>query len=79
MKTSSATNMTCLFYNCINLESIDLSNFDTSSVTLMSYMFRGCYSLKSIKFPEMFKPLFYLDNSFSINILVMKIRISFIY
>ena len=54
MDTSSAANMTGLFYNCYNLESLDLINFDTSSVTLMKWMFFHCYSLKSIKFPEIF-------------------------
>ena len=54
MKTSSATTMDALFYNCNNLESLDLINFDTSLVTSMKYMFFGCYSPKPIKFHEKF-------------------------
>lgn len=36
------------FWNCYNLTTADLSNFDTSMVTNMSSMFRNCYSLTSL-------------------------------
>ena len=38
---SPVTNMSKMFYNCSNLTSLDLSNFDTSRVTRMSGMFYG--------------------------------------
>ena len=34
-----------LFYNCISLQSLDLSNFITSNVTNMNKMFYNCNSL----------------------------------
>lgn len=37
-----------MFYNCTNLESIDLSGLDTSSVISMQCMFYGCSSLKNL-------------------------------
>ena len=38
-----------MFYNCNNLTSLDLSNFDTSKVTNMNSMLYGCLNLSSIK------------------------------
>ena len=40
--TSNVTDMSYLFYNCGNLETVDLENLNTQSVTDMSYMFSGC-------------------------------------
>ena len=40
------TDMSYMFYNCANLQSIPL--LDTSNVTTMSYMFNECKSLKTI-------------------------------
>ena len=37
-----------MFNGCKNLQSIDLSGFDTGSVTSMSYMFSNCSSLASL-------------------------------
>ena len=37
-----------MFFNCPNIESIDLSSFDTSSVTNMSYLFSECTELTNI-------------------------------
>ena len=37
-----------LFYTCINLKSVDLSNLDTSNVHLMNRMFYNCKSLESL-------------------------------
>ena len=44
-----------LFYYCENLESIDLSSFDTSKVTHIGWMFFHCYKIKYIIIPETFK------------------------
>ena len=38
--------MSYLFYDCINLEFIDLSSFNTNNVIDMSYMFKSCKGLK---------------------------------
>ena len=40
----------CLFYNCTDIEEIDLSNFDSSKVVDMSYMFTYCKLLNFINF-----------------------------
>ena len=49
--------MSSVFDYCSNLESIDMSNFDTSKVTeSIDSMFRGCYKLKSLNL-EHFKTL----------------------
>ena len=48
LNTSEVTNMANMFYGCLSLSSIDISNFDTSSVTDMSSMFAICSSLSSI-------------------------------
>ena len=37
-----------MFYNCENLESIDLSSFNTSNVTNMSNMFYDCSKLENL-------------------------------
>jgi len=46
--TSNVTNMTCMFYGCESLTSLDVSEFKTSNVTNMSFMFYGCESLTSL-------------------------------
>ena len=38
--------MSCIFYDCSSLNSIDLSSFNTTNVNDMSDMFAGCSSLK---------------------------------
>lgn len=55
LNTSDVVTMDCMFYNCINLESIDVSRFNTSNVTDMRGMF-GCDS-------EYESKLTYLDVS----------------
>ena len=40
--------MKSLFYDCISLKSINLSNFQTPNVTDMSCMFYNCSSLNEI-------------------------------
>jgi len=41
-------NLSYLFYECLSLEEINLSSFNTNNVTNMSNMFNGCSSLKEI-------------------------------
>jgi surface protein len=48
LNTSNVTSMERMFYNCTNLTSLDLSNFDTSNVTIMPWMFRNCSNLTSL-------------------------------
>ena len=45
--TSNVTDMSSMFYGCLNLKSLDLSSFDTSNVTNMSYMFYICIRLST--------------------------------
>ena len=49
LNTSKVIDMEGLFQNCITLEYIDLSNFDTSNVTNIAFMFNHCNRLKEIK------------------------------
>jgi surface protein len=37
-----------MFYQCYNLTSLDLSNWNTSNVTNMNYIFDGCSLLNNI-------------------------------
>ena len=46
--TSQTTDMSYMFAECTNLESVDVSGFDTGQVTNMSYMFYDCSSLGSL-------------------------------
>ena len=46
--TSNVTDMNSMFYGCLSLQSLDLSNFDTSNVTDMGSMFISCSSLQSL-------------------------------
>ena len=43
--TNECTNMYTMFWNCLNLKEINLTNFDTSKVRNVSYMFYKCSSL----------------------------------
>ena len=38
--------MSCMFQECYNLKSLDLSNFDTSKAWYVYLMFDGCSSLE---------------------------------
>ena len=49
------TDMQKMFYNCKNLSSLDLSNFNTEKVTNMSGMFLGCSALTTIYASDNFK------------------------
>ena len=46
--------MSSMFYGCENLESIDLSNFDTSKVTGMDYSFYACHGMNTLILGEKF-------------------------
>ena len=46
---SGVTSMNNLFYNCVNLTTLDLSSFNTSKVDSMSYMFYACNNLTTVK------------------------------
>ena len=48
LNTSEVTNMGHMFNSCIELTSLDLSNFNTSKVTHMNQMFQFCYELTSL-------------------------------
>lgn len=41
-------NLSYMFYNCYNLESVNVEDWVTSNVTDMSYMFADCDSLKTL-------------------------------
>ena len=55
--TKMSSSMSGMFYNCLKLKSIDLSNctFNTGSVTNMSQMFENCESVTSITFGSLFE------------------------
>ena len=40
-----------MFYDCVSLSNINLSNFNTLNVTNMEAMLSGCYSLSNINIP----------------------------
>ena len=45
---SSLNDCSYMFYNCQNIEFINLYSFNTENVTNMEYMFRGCERLENI-------------------------------
>lgn len=45
LDTSTVTNMSYMFSNCVELDTVNLSYLDTSNVTDMSYMFESTYLL----------------------------------
>lgn len=48
LDTSAFTKMNNMFYNCRNLSSLDLNEWNTSNVTDMSNMFRGCRTITEL-------------------------------
>lgn len=46
--TSNVTDMSYMFNNCTNLQSINLSSFDVTKVQYMNYMFNNCSSLMGL-------------------------------
>ena len=53
--TSNLIDMEGMFQDCAEIESLDLSNFDTSNVTNMAFLFNNCNNLKEIKGLDQFK------------------------
>ena len=45
---NSINDCSYMFYDCSNINYIDLSSFDTDNVINMSYMFKGCRNLENI-------------------------------
>lgn len=48
LHTENSKSMYYMFYNCNNLEELDLSCFDTSQVTTMRAMFGQCHKIKNL-------------------------------
>ena len=48
LNTEKVTDMSCMFYRCSSLTSLDVTHFNTANVTNMSCMFWGCSSLTSL-------------------------------
>lgn len=48
--TSSATNMSHMFYGCGQMTELDLSKWDVSKVTDMTHMFADCFKMTSYDF-----------------------------
>ena len=48
LNTENVTNMESMFYRCLYLTNLDLTNFNTAKVTEMSTMFYGCGLLRTI-------------------------------
>jgi len=57
-----------IFYNCANLEKINLGNINTSSVLSMRTLFNGCSKLKAIDLSNFDKSLL-----FNICFLIVKV------
>ena len=49
LKTANVTDMSCMFYLCMNLEHLAVDGFNTSNVTDMQYMFGSCSKLKDLE------------------------------
>ena len=71
-EVKSGSSLWGAFYNCSNLESIDLSGLDTSAATDMSFMFNGCsvttldlsgFDTSNVAYMDaMFQSCFYLES-----------------
>lgn len=48
INVTGMTNASCMFFECINMSSVNLSGFDTSKVTNMRKMFSECNSLTNL-------------------------------
>ena len=48
LNTSEVTDMSSMFYGCMELTSLDVSGFNTDNVTDMAYMFSECKNLTSL-------------------------------
>ena len=48
LNTEKVTRMSCMFFNCSSLTSLDVTHFNTANVTNMMSMFSNCSSLTSL-------------------------------
>lgn len=48
LQISKVKDLSCSFYNCVSLTSLNLSNFDTSSAESMSGLFFNCIGVQSL-------------------------------
>ena len=48
LKTDDVTSMEDMFADCLRLESLDVTGFNTQNVSTMGYMFHGCSGLTSL-------------------------------
>ena len=48
LNTEKVTRMSCMFFNCSSLTSLDVTHFNTANVTDMMSMFSNCSSLTSL-------------------------------
>ena len=48
LNTKKVTDMSCMFFNCSSLTSLDVTHFNTANVTDMMSMFSNCSSLTSL-------------------------------
>ena len=48
LNTSRVTNLSYMFADCVNLNSLSLNSFDTSRVTKMQHMFENCHNLSHL-------------------------------
>ena len=48
LNTEKVTDMSCMFFNCSSLTSLDVTHFNTANVTNMGNMFSSCSSLTSL-------------------------------
>ena len=48
LNTEKVTDMSCMFFNCSSLTSLDVTHFNTANVTNMMGMFSNCSSLTSL-------------------------------
>ena len=62
--TLNVTDMSYMFYDCIELETVDLSSLSTQCLTNMKCMFYNCKSMKKIIFGEVFNTSNVTDMSF---------------
>lgn len=46
--TSNVTDMSCMFKDCVSLQSLDLSNCNITKACQIEDMFEGCDSLKTV-------------------------------
>ena len=68
--------MSSVFYNCVSLHALDLSNFDITKITNIGSMFMGCTNLQSLNIANF--DTSHLDSSNNINVLKFCNSLNFI-